>query len=741
MPRDGHRYPSPRVVLREVFGYAAFRGQQEPIIEHLRAGDDALVLMPTGGGKSLCYQIPALLRPGTAVVVSPLIALMEDQVNSLRQLGVRAAYLNSTLSAEQAGEVERELRAGRLDLIYLAPERLLTPRLLGLLKAMDLALFAIDEAHCVSQWGHDFRPEYLGLHVLPERFPGVPRMALTATADPTTRAEIRERLRLVEARLFVASFDRPNIRYTVVPKTDGRRQVLAFIRDQHAGEAGIVYCLSRRNVEATARYLADRGLDAIPYHAGLEARVRQAHQQRFLREEGVVVVATIAFGMGIDKPDVRFVAHLNVPKSLEHYYQETGRAGRDGLPADAWLAYDLNDVVTLRRLLDRSEAELEHKRVAQHKLEAMLGYCEATRCRRHLLLAYFDEVVASERCGNCDTCLTPVATWDGTVAAQKALSCAYRTGQRFGAMHLIEVLRGQASESVRRHGHDRVSTFGIGGELSAAGWQSVFRQLAVAGLVSVDPQGGAGLRLTPAARPVLRGEQRLRLREDPSETVTGGTGRAEPQRRRRAVDEPQHRPLWEALVAERRRLAETQGIPPFAIFHDVTLMALVTQRPRTRAALAELPGMGQAKLERYGWALLQIVRAHTAGGAGAPVDTAADGPPRARDGLSPTVQATVAQWTAGAQPSAIAVSRGLSEKTVMVHLARAIEADHVDPDPLIPLKPAEREHVEQVMRAHQETARGPLRPVFDALEGAYRYEVLRCIRADLVRRGALPLPE
>ncbi|MGH8747356.1 MAG: DNA helicase RecQ, partial [Burkholderiales bacterium] len=497
-------------VLRRTFGHAGFRGAQEEIVAHLAAGGDALVLMPTGGGKSLCYQVPALLRPGTGVVVSPLIALMQDQVAALRQLGVRAAFLNSSLDAASAREVERALAAGELDLLYVAPERALTPRCLALLARSRIALLAIDEAHCVSQWGHDFRPEYLQLSQLHERLPQVPRIALTATADPQTRAEIITRLTLGEARVFVSSFDRPNIRYAIVDKVDPRAQLLAFIREEHPDEAGIVYCLSRRKVDETAAWLATQGLAALPYHAGMAGTARTEHQARFQREDAIIMVATIAFGMGIDKPDVRFVAHLDLPKSIEGYYQETGRAGRDGLPADAWMAYGLADVVQQRRLIDLSEASDDYKRVSGAKLDALLGLCESAGCRRVRLLAYFGE--QSGPCGNCDTCLEPPQTWDATDAARQALSAIYRTGQRFGAVHLIDVLRGKHNERVERWGHEALGVFGVGAELDEAAWRSVFRQLVALGLARVDHDAHGALRLTEASRPVLKAEQAVQMR-------------------------------------------------------------------------------------------------------------------------------------------------------------------------------------------------------------------------------------
>jgi ATP-dependent DNA helicase RecQ len=590
-----------RDILREVFGHAAFRGPQQEIVEHVSAGGDALVLMPTGGGKSLCYQVPSLLRDGTGVVVSPLIALMQDQVAALTQLGVRAAFLNSTLDAEGARAVERALLDGGLDVLYVAPERLMTPRCLDLLSRARIALFAIDEAHCVSQWGHDFRPEYLQLSVLHERFPAVPRIALTATADPQTRAEIAERLALSEARLFVSSFDRPNIRYTIVDKADARAQLLRFMREEHAGEAGIVYCLSRRKVDETAAWLCGQGVNALAYHAGMDTATRAEHQARFQREDGVVMVATIAFGMGIDKPDVRFVAHLDLPKSVEGYYQETGRAGRDGAPADAWMAYGLADLVQQRRLIEMSEASEEFKRVSGAKLDALLGLCETAACRRVRLLSYFGE--ASTPCGNCDTCLEPPETWDASQAAQKALSAIYRTGQRFGAVHLIEVLRGKDGERVRRWDHDKLGVFGIGAELDELAWRGVFRQLVALGYASVDHEAHGALRLTQASRAVLKGEQVVEMRR----TVA----RAKAQSRRGSgaalALSPENAGVFERLKAWRLAEARTQAVPAYVILHDSTLAEIAQRQPRDLAALSAVGGMGEKKLERYGASLLEVL--------------------------------------------------------------------------------------------------------------------------------------
>ena len=587
-------------LLKNVFGYPAFRGAQSEIIEHVAAGGDALVLMPTGGGKSLCFQIPALMREGCAVVVSPLIALMQDQVAALRQLGVRAAFLNSTLDGREANAVERALRAGELDLLYVAPERLTMPRMLELLDEAPLALFAIDEAHCVSQWGHDFRPEYLQLSLLHQRFPGVPRIALTATADPQTRAEIIRRLALDDARVFLSSFDRPNIRYAIVDKQEARAQLLAFVREEHPREAGIVYCLSRKKVDETAAWLAGQGLRALPYHAGMDAAARAANQERFQREDGVVMVATIAFGMGIDKPDVRFVAHLDLPKSIEGYYQETGRAGRDGLPADAWMVYGLADVVQLRRMIEQGKGNEDFRRLSFAKLDALLGLCETAGCRRVRLLAYFGE--ASEACGNCDTCLEPPQTWDATEAARKALSCIYRTGQRFGAVHLMDVLRGKATDRVTQWNHDQLGVFGAGADLDEATWRSVFRQLVALGYASPDHDAYGGLRLTEIARAVLKGEKNVEMRR-----AVPGKGRKAKARASSGipgVDEG----LLARLKTWRSGEARAQSVPPYVVFHDRTLAEIAAARPGSLNALGGISGIGAKKLERYGPALLEMLR-------------------------------------------------------------------------------------------------------------------------------------
>jgi len=601
-------HPAALDILHKVFGYPAFRGHQADVVDHVAGGGDALVLMPTGGGKSLCYQIPALLRPGVGVVVSPLIALMQDQVDALLQAGVRAAFLNSSLDFEAVVDTERRLMRGELDLVYVAPERLLTERFMGLLDQLvergQLALFAIDEAHCVSQWGHDFRPEYIQLSRLHERYPHIPRIALTATADELTRQEIITRLGLETAEVFVSSFDRPNIRYTVVERDNPRKQLLAFLAD-HRGEAGIVYCLSRRKVDETAAWLEQQGVSALPYHAGLDAQTRQRHQQRFLREDGIVMVATIAFGMGIDKPDVRFVAHLDLPKSLEAYYQETGRAGRDGEASEGWMTYGLNDVVIHRQMIEDSNSPDEQKRVERQKLDAMLAYCESAQCRRVVLLNYFGE--EAKPCGNCDVCIDPPQVWDGTVAAQKALSAALRTGQRFGAGHLIDVLRGKATDKVKQFGHDSLPTFGVGADLDDMGWRSVFRQLLAAGLLEADAHAYGALKLTDAARPVLKGETALTLRRQTVRSKSKGVRVSRTPGTEQSSLAESDAPLFEKLRLWRTQQAREQNVPAYVILHDRTLAEIATLRPDSHNALLAAPGIGQSKAERYGESLLAVV--------------------------------------------------------------------------------------------------------------------------------------
>ncbi|MGW5254933.1 DNA helicase RecQ [Streptomyces sp. NPDC004012] len=624
-PSDGSEA---RATLHRIFGYESFRGEQEAIIEHVVAGGDAVVLMPTGGGKSLCYQIPALVRPGTGVVVSPLIALMQDQVDALRALGVRAGFVNSTQDFDERRVVEAEFLAGELDLLYLAPERLRLESTLDLLSRGKISVFAIDEAHCVSQWGHDFRPDYLSLSLLGERWPDVPRIALTATATHATHQEITQRLNMPSARHFVASFDRPNIQYRIVPKADPKKQLLSFLREEHPGEAGIVYCLSRNSVEKTAEFLTRNGIDAVPYHAGLDAGVRAANQSRFLREDGLVVVATIAFGMGIDKPDVRFVAHLDLPKSVEGYYQETGRAGRDGLPSTAWMAYGLNDVIQQRKLIQSGEGDEVFRRRAQAHLDAMLALCETARCRRGQLLAYFGQNPdAGDGCGNCDTCLTPPETWDGTVAAQKVLSTVWRLDrerrQKFGAVQIVDILLGRRTAKVIQFDHDQLSVFGIGEELTEGEWRGVVRQLLAQGLLAVEGEYGT-LVLTEPSGSVLRREREVPLRKEPARPAAARSSSPKSERRPKAAAElsPELLPVFEALRSWRAAQAKEQGVPAYVIFHDATLREIAAVRPTTVAELGTIGGVGEKKLATYGEGVLGVLASLDGPAAGGAAPTA-----------------------------------------------------------------------------------------------------------------------
>ena len=634
--------------LHRVFGYDSFRGEQEEVIEHVVAGGDAVVLMPTGGGKSLCYQIPSLVRPGTGVVVSPLIALMQDQVDALRALGVRAGFMNSTQDFDERRVVEAEFLAGELDLIYLAPERLRLDNTLDLLSRGKISVFAIDEAHCVSSWGHDFRPDYLSLSVLGERWPDVPRIALTATATDATHKEITQRLNMPGARHFVASFDRPNIQYRIVPKADPKKQLLSFLREEHAGDAGIVYCLSRKSVDTTAEFLSRNGIEAVPYHAGLDSGTRAAHQSRFLREDGLIVVATIAFGMGIDKPDVRFVAHLDLPKSVEGYYQETGRAGRDGMPSTAWMAYGLNDVIQQRKMIQSSEGDEAFRRRAASHLEAMLALCETAQCRRGQLLAYFGQDPDAAGCGNCDTCLTPPETWDGTVAAQKVLSTVVRLqrerGQKFGALQIVDILMGRRSAKVIQFDHDQLSVFGIGQDLAEGEWRGVVRQLLAQGLLAVEGEYGT-LVLTEASGTVLRREREVPLRKEPkkpagsSRSGSSSSGRGERKAKAAAVELPESlQPAFEALRAWRAEQARDQGVPAYVIFHDATLREIATIWPTSVAQLGEISGVGEKKLATYGEGVIGVLaglgEAPAVAPAPAAVQTPAPAPARAQASAS-----------------------------------------------------------------------------------------------------------
>ena len=704
--------------LRTTFGYDGFRPPQDQVIGALLNGQDALVLMPTGGGKSLCYQLPALLLQGTGLVVSPLIALMQDQVQALLQLGIRAAFLNSTLNPEQIRHTEDQLRNGELDLLYIAPERLLQPRTLSLLESCLISLFAIDEAHCVSQWGHDFRPEYLKLSVLHERFPHVPRIALTATADQRTRQEIIQRLALEQASIYTRGFDRPNIRYNIGPKQNARQQLLKFLKGDHQEDAGIVYCLSRKKVDETADWLCKQGWNALPYHAGLSAELRANNQHRFLTEESVVIVATIAFGMGIDKPNVRFVAHLDLPKSIEAYYQETGRAGRDGEPADAWMVYGLQDVIFLRQMLENSDAADLQKQIERQRLEAMLGLCEITSCRRQSLLSYFGEN-EHDACGNCDTCLSPVDTWDGTEAARKALSTVYRTGQRFGVGHVIEVLLGKVNEKVQQYQHQQLSTFGIGQELSQKEWRSLFRQLIARGLLEVDMDGYGVLKLSESCRPVLKGEQKLQLRKDPIEPVaTKRKLRISSQQRFRGEDLQ----LWEDLRKLRRSLAVDQDVPPYVIFHDATLMEMVEHRPTSLTSLGQISGIGRRKLELYGDAFVELL-------------CQSESPPE----LSPIHQRfeCVSLAKAGMSIEQVARQRQISKEQAYSYLASAIKEDEVCFDEVIGLGGEDCESIEKAILAPESDKLLSLQSLYDLLDGAYPLGLLRCMKVELKRQGRL----
>ncbi len=644
-------------ILKDVFGYDAFRGNQAAIIERVAAGGDALVLMPTGGGKSLCYQVPALMREGLAVVVSPLIALMDDQVATLDELGVAAVALNSTLSGDEQREIADRIRRGQIKMLYLAPERLVQPRMLSFLQGLDIALFAIDEAHCVSQWGHDFRPEYLQLGQLAELFPQVPRLALTATADKRTREEIVQRLHLDNAERFLSSFDRPNIFYRIQPKDQPRKQLLGFLAARK-GDAGIVYCLSRKKVEEVADFLSSQGFPALPYHAGLPNELRAYHQKRFLNEEGLIMVATIAFGMGIDKPNVRFVCHLDLPKSLEAYYQETGRAGRDGLPADAWMAYGLQDVIFLKQMLANSEGDERHKRIEQHKLDAMLALCEETRCRRQALLAYFDEELP-QPCGHCDNCIDGVETWDATEPARQALSAIYRSGQRYGVGHLVDILLGRDNEKVRAAGHQHLAVFGIGKGFSEVEWRTLFRQLVARGLADVDLDGFGGLRLSEACRPLLRGEVSLQLRREPKPAQAAKASSSAASQLVRGHE----RDMWEALRSLRRKLAEEHSVPPYVIFPDATLLEMLRSQPGSLSEMAQVSGVGARKLARYRPAFLEVLNGGAADDAPAPV--------------ADLRHELVSLARAGMTPAQIAGQLNCSEKNVYSLLAEAICAQQL----------------------------------------------------------------
>ena len=700
-------------ILQSTFGYSEFRFHQQDIIRTVIEGGDALTLMPTGGGKSLCYQIPSIVRPGVGIVVSPLIALMQDQVDALQQLGIRAAFLNSTQDPQTQREIADTVQAGDLDLLYVAPERLLTERMLSFLEQVDLALFAIDEAHCVSQWGHDFRKEYQRLSQLHERFPDVPRIAMTATADERTREEIIQQLDLHKAEIFINSFDRPNIRYTIAEGSNSKDQLLRFMQQDHEGDSGIVYCLSRRKVEDIADWLCSKGYKALPYHAGLPAAVRQENQQRFLREEKIIIVATIAFGMGIDKPDVRFVAHLNLPKSIEAYYQETGRAGRDGQPAIAWMTYGLQDVIKLRQMSQESDADEQYKRVSHHKLESMLGLCELISCRRQTVLDYFGEQL-NKPCGNCDNCLSPPETWEATEAAQKAISAVYRTGQLFGVNYVVDVLVGKAVDRIKRNGHDQLSVYAMGTELNNVEWRGVYRQLISLGYLSVDAAGHGSLKLTEKCRPLLRGEMTLDLRK-PHKPEKASKGKSSARRGElRACDEP----LFEALRGLRLEFAEEQGMPPYVIFHDAALIDMARKRPDSAEKMRYISGVGDKKLSRYGKAFLKVIEKF-------PLDELMD------NNLSDTINETLHLFSQGKDAQQIANERQLKIATIYTHLADGIEVGLLRARQVLTLEDEEYSEIVQTMEYLDAAENGSLKPVYEQLDEQYDYGVLKCVLADL----------
>lgn len=722
-------------ILRTFFGYHSFREHQAEIIQSLLSGRDVFALMPTGSGKSLCYQIPSMIREGVGIVVSPLIALMQDQVDGLRRMGIRADYLNSSLTPSQITETGQRLLSGNTDILYVAPERMMGSSFQSLLHQIRPALFAIDEAHCISQWGHDFRPEYMQIPMLTDQFPGVPRIALTATADPVTRKEIVARLKMQTACQFVSGFDRPNICYRAEPRHNAMRQLAAFLQSEHPGEAGLIYCPSRKKTEQTANLLCSAGYTALAYHAGMDAHTRSEHQRSFLREDGIIIVATVAFGMGIDKPDVRFVVHLGMPQSLEAYYQETGRAGRDGNPADALMLYGLSDIVMMQRMLDESAGDENFKRIRKQKAEAMLGYCETTYCRRRAVLNYFGEEYP-EKCGNCDVCMGQVQTWDGTVAAQKALSCAYRTGQRFGAAHLTDVLLGLSTPKIRAFRHDQVSTFGIGTELSAKEWKSVFRQLAAAGFMNANPDGKGGFLLSSRSTPVLRGQQKVFFRKD-----SIGKEKSHGFVKHRHTEEFRDdfsRELWEKLRALRLKMARDEDMPPYIVFHDITMRAMIQHLPRTLAEMGEIQGIGQKKLEKYGQSFLEIIAEHIRE-RGMPdrqpeTKSVQKNPEPERTSVlyhSSTAGETLTLLRTGLPPEEIAQQRGLGISTIYGHISKLIESGELSADEVIDLEPDEKKCIEKAFRSLPLADRKFLKPVYEQFEGRYDYNLLRCIRAGM----------
>lgn len=696
-------------ILNKVFGYQDFRHHQAEIISSLIQGQDAMVLMPTGGGKSLCYQIPALIRPGVGIVISPLIALMQDQVDALTQSGVSAAYLNSSQSSDLQQEIERRLRQQEIDLLYITPERLLTTRMLSMLRQTELALFAIDEAHCVSQWGHDFRKEYQQLKVLHQEFPNVPRVALTATADKRTRQEIIEQLDLHSAKTFINSFDRPNIHYQI-SEQNTKADLWKFIQNSHPNNAGIIYCLSRKKVEDIAEWLCEQGREALPYHAGLSQQQREHNQRRFIHEEGLIIVATIAFGMGIDKPNVRFVAHLSLPKSIEAYYQETGRAGRDGLPADAWLTYSLKDLMTLRQMIQDSNNELQ-QRVSHSKLDTLMALCETTSCRRQHLLRYFDEE-SNKACGNCDICLNPPETWDATETARKALSCIYRTGQRFGVGYLTDVLTGKSSDRIRQNGHESVSTFGIGKELNNKEWRTVFRQLIGLGYIDVNLDEYGALHLTEQSRPLLRGEINLSLRK------LTKTAAKSPTEKKATVLRDIDQELFEALRQCRYNISQKESVPPYVIFHDKTLIEMTRKRPTTLHDMGRLTGIGEKKLDKFGQQFLDVICQHQIH-------------PWLMNNLSDTVNQTLTLYLRDPNITAVASQRNLTVSTVYSHLATAIEHQVINLSELKELYADDIELVKNAITLCESEGLESNKAVFDALDGSIDYGIIQCVRSSM----------
>jgi len=709
---------NPLTLLTDIFGYKSFRHHQADIIQSLIEGKDVLTLMPTGGGKSLCYQIPAMIREGVGIVVSPLIALMQDQVQALQQLGINAAFLNSTLSPDQVREIEQSLRNNEITLLYIAPERLLNAYTLNLIRSINVALFAIDEAHCVSQWGHDFRKEYQQLSILHEHFPSVPRIALTATADKRTRQEIIEQLDLTNADVFVNSFDRKNIHYQLAEGQNSRDQLWRFLRQNHPNDSGIVYCLSRKKVESTAQWLNKKGRTALPYHAGLSHEERERNQKRFLREDNIIIVATIAFGMGIDKPDVRFVAHLNLPKSIEAYYQETGRAGRDGEPANAWMAYGLQDVILLRQMLQAADANEQYKRVTNHKLDAMLSLCEMTSCRRQALLSYFDETLDTS-CGNCDNCVNPPETIDGKIAVQKALSCVFRSGQLFGTTYLIDILLGNSNTRIRQNQHDQLSTFGIGKEFTAADWRRIYRQLIAEGYLYVDVDGHGSVKLTEACRPLLRGQQAIEIHKPRPEESKRQASSDKPQQTKHSL-KAWNQPLFDALRELRMTLAQDQNVPPYVIFHDNALISMTEIRPSTENEFRFIPGVGDKKLERYGKLFLEEIKKY-------PLSDLLN------NSLSDTIKETLYFYEQGKSVEEISDERDNTVSTVYNHFSEAIAIGLVDPQTLLDLDDDEYNMIVHTIEysASESSEDVKLKPIYDSLDQEYDYGVIKCVMASI----------